>query len=147
MNDLFNVIDSLINPFWFQQGFVPVEKTTISVPANIYQEADGSGTVEIAIPGKTKDDISLEKKTIDGVNYLVFDLVEKNEETKEEEKTEGDEPKRTELLKKIKVTKHCEIRIPPTQDIDNLKAKVENGLLTITVPAVEKAKPIKFEIE
>jgi HSP20 family molecular chaperone IbpA len=78
---------------------------------------------------------------------LVFDLVEKNEETKEEEKTEGDEPKRTELLKKIKVTKHCEIRIPPTQDIDNLKAKVENGLLTITVPAVEKAKPIKFEIE
>ena len=117
-------------------------KTTISIPVNIYQEEDGSGTVEIAIPGKTKDDVSLEKKVVDGVNYLVFDLVEKNEETKEEK-----EPKRKELLKKIKVTRHCEIKVPPTQDIDNLKAKVENGLLTITLPAVEAVKPVKFEIE
>lgn len=147
MNDLFNVIDSLINPFWFQQGFVPVEKATISVPANIYQEADGSGTIEIAIPGKTKDDVSLEKKTIDGVNYLIFNLIEKDEETKEEEKTEGEEPKRTVLLKKIKVTKNCKISVPPTQDIDNLKAKVENGLLTINIPAIEAPKPVKFEIE
>lgn len=147
MNDLFNVIDSLINPFWFQQGFVPVEKATISVPANIYQEADGSGTIEIAIPGKTKDDVSLEKKTIDGVNYLIFNLIEKDEETKEEEKSEGEEPKRTVLLKKIKVTKNCKISVPPTQDIDNLKAKVENGLLTINIPAIEAPKPVKFEIE
>ena len=147
MNDLFNLIDSLINPFWFQQGFVPVEKATISVPANIYQEADGSGTIEIAIPGKTKDDVSLEKKTIDGVNYLIFNLIEKDEETKEEEKTEGEEPKRTVLLKKIKVTKNCKISVPPTQDIDNLKAKVENGLLTINIPAIEAPKPVKFEIE
>ena len=142
MNEFFNVIDSLLNPYWFQQGFTPIEKTTISIPVNIYQEEDGSGTVEIAIPGKTKDDVSLEKKVVDGVNYLVFDLVEKNEETKEEK-----EPKRKELLKKIKVTRHCEIKVPPTQDIDNLKAKVENGLLTITLPAVEAVKPVKFEIE
>ena len=148
MNEFFNVIDSLLNPYWFQQGFTPIEKTTISVPVNIYQEEDGSGTVEIAIPGKTKDDVSLEKKVVDGVNYLVFDLVEKNEETTEETKEEdAKEPKRKELLKKIKVTKHCEIKVPPTQDIDNLKAKVENGLLTITLPAVEAAKPVKFEIE
>lgn len=148
MNDFFNVIDTLLNPYWFQQGFTPIEKTTISVPVNIYQEEDGSGTVEIAIPGKTKDDISLEKKVVDGVNYLVFDLVEKNEETTDEAKEDdAKEPKRKELLKKIKVTRHCEIKVPPTQDIDNLKAKVENGLLTITIPAVEAAKPVKFEIE
>lgn len=150
MNEFFNVIDSLLNPYWFQQGFTPIEKTPISIPVNIYQEEDGSGTVEIAIPGKTKDDVSLEKKVVDGVNYLVFDLVEKDEETTEEtteETKEEKEPKRKELLKKIKVTRHCEIKVPPTQDIDNLKAKVENGLLTITLPAVEAVKPVKFEIE
>ena len=128
MNEFFNVIDSLLNPYWFQQGFTPIEKTTISIPVNIYQEEDGSGTVEIAIPGKTKDDVSLEKKVVDGVNYLVFDLVEKNEETKEEK-----EPKRKELLKKMKVTRHCEIKVPPTQDIDNLKAKVENDTLLLNI--------------
>jgi HSP20 family molecular chaperone IbpA len=150
MNEFFNVIDSLLNPYWFQQGFTPIEKTPISIPVNIYQEEDGSGTVEIAIPGKTKDDVSLEKKVVDGVNYLVFNLVEKDEETTEEtteETKEEKEPKRKELLKKIKVTRHCEIKVPPTQDIDNLKAKVENGLLTITLPAVEAVKPVKFEIE
>lgn len=144
MNDLFNVIDSLLNPYWFQQGFTPIEKTPISVPVNIYQETDGSGTVEIAIPGKTKDDVSLDKKVVNGVNYLVFDLVEQDEESKE---TDEKNPTRKELLKKIKVTKHCEIKVPPTQDIDNLKAKVANGLLTITIPVAEAAKPVKFTVE
>ena len=146
MNELFNVIDTLFNPYWVQQGFTPkaIEKATISVPVNIFQEEDGTGIVEIALPGKTKEDVKLTKKVVDGVNYLVFDLVEK----KEDESEKKDEPPTRKVLeKRIKVTKHCELRVPPTQDLDKLEAKMENGLLTITIPATEEAKPIEFEIK
>ena len=146
MNEfMFNVIDSLFTPYWVQQGIKPVktlEKAVISVPVNIFQEEDGSSTVEIALPGKTKEDVKLAKKVVDGVNYLVFDLVEKDEEEKSE-----DDSKRQVLEKRIKVTKHCEFRVPPTQDIDKLEAKMENGLLTITIPVTEAAKPIEFEVK
>ena len=148
MNDVFNIIDSLFYSYWTQQGFKPlkaVEKAAISVPVNIFQEEDGTGTVEIALPGKTKDDVKLTKKVVDGVNYLVFDLVEKQEEKTEDEKKE--ESKRQTLEKRIKVTKHLEIRVPPTQDIDKLEAKMENGLLTITIPVTEAAKPVEFEVK
>ena len=52
-------------------------------------------------------------------------------------------------ITKIKITKHCAWKIPNTVDLDKLDAVIENGLLTITIPAIQKSeeeKPFEFTI-
>ena len=57
--------------------------------------------------------------------------------------------KRLVEIKKIKITKHGAWKIPNTVDLDKLDAVIENGLLTITIPAIQKSeeeKPVEFAI-
>lgn len=146
MDNLFNIVESLFNDYTLSQGFAPVERKftpMVSIPLNMIKEEDESLTVEIAIPGKTKEDVKLTKEVIDGVNYVVFDLkeVEKSEDEKKAEEA------RKYIDRKIKVTKHCAIKVPGNLDVTKLTAKVENGLLTIKIPVAEEAKPTEFTIE
>lgn len=145
MENMFNVIDTLFNPFIANYSAAAKNAAVQStLPMNIYKEEDGTNVIELAIPGKTKEDIKLSKKTENGVDYLVFDLDEKEQTENEEEKKED---KREWFLKKIKVTKHCSLSVPNTLDINSLKATVENGLLTVRIPVAEEAKPVVFAIE
>jgi DNA-binding MarR family transcriptional regulator len=59
----------------------------------------------------------------------------------------GTADKRKVFEKLIKTTRHCSLRVPSNLDIDNLKPHVENGLLRITIPVAETAKPKIFTIE
>lgn len=144
MENMYNIIDALIYPFIQRQGFVQdVNRRKISLPINLYEEEDGTNIVELAIPGKTKEDVTVSAEVKDGVNYLVIDVKEK--ELTEEEKAAADKRKVFEKL--IKTTKHCSLRVPSNLDIDNLKPHVENGLLRITIPVAEAAKPKVFTID
>lgn len=151
MNELFNVFDSLFTPFLTMQGYNPVEETMkkITLPVDMIVEEDGTNIIKLAIPGKSEKDVKLTKQTKDGVNYLIFDLVEE-EKTEDEKKAEEEKAaKRQVEVTKIKITKHCAWKIPNTVDLDKLDAVIENGLLTITIPAIEKKeedKPFEFQI-
>ena len=73
MDNLFNIVDSMFNEYWSTQGLTPVSTKTFratTIPVNMIKEEDESLTVEIAIPGKTKDDVTLKKEVIDGVDYV-----------------------------------------------------------------------------
>lgn len=130
--------NSLFNPFFsdFDEIF-----ENVTYPMNIIGEKDGSCTVEVAVIGKTKDDIKLTGKNEEGKNYLVIDTVE-------QENTET-EKNRVYSIRKIKKPGkiHLEILVPDELDMDNVSAKVENGLLTINVKPVEKIEKEPEEIE
>ena len=146
MENMYNIIDALFYPFIQRQGFVQdaeVATRKVSLPINLYEEEDGTNIVELAIPGKTKEDVTVSAEVKDGVNYLVIDVKEK-ELTEEEKAAAG---KRKVFEKLIKTTQHCSLRVPSNLDIDNLKPHVENGLLRITIPVAEAAKPKVFTID
>lgn len=116
----------------------------INVPMNIIREEDGSYTVEVAVVGKTKENISVKGVVEDGKTYLLIDTVEK--EKTEDEKTA--EEKRTYTVRKIKGTGKLSIKIsvPSAFDLSKAEKTIENGLLTVKIPLAEAAKPKEFDI-
>lgn len=116
----------------------------VDAPVNIIKEEDGSWTFEVAIPGKTRENVKLSSVTDKGTTYLVFDV--NAPEASDEEKAAQE--KRKYLEQKIKgMTKlYFKYPVPADLDINKLTAKVRDGLLTVTVPVKEEVKPVEFEI-
>lgn len=112
----------------------------LSMPVNYVKEEDGSLTVEMAVVGKTKDDIEVtaEVTPTKSVLYIKSKDVAKDSE------------KRDVVVRKIKFSGsfNVEIPIPTNYDIENAAVEVENGLLTVTIPVkqVQKNK-ITFDIK
>lgn len=117
----------------------------VALPMNIIREEDGSSTVEVAVVGKTREDISVKGITENGKVYLVIESIEK-EKTEDEKNVDE---KRSYSVHKIKGTDKLSIKlfVPSTLDIKGATVKVENGLLTVKIPVAEEAKPITFEIK
>lgn len=116
----------------------------VNVPMNIIHEEDGSSTIEVAVVGKTREDIKLKGTIEDGKSYLTIESVEK-EATEEEKEAEA---KRIYTVRKIKGTSKLSIKIfvPANLTLKELTAKVENGLLTIKIPVCAEARPVEFDI-
>lgn len=143
-----SLFDDIFNP-WID-NFEKLSKSVgdtmekVTIPMNIIHEEDGSSTIEVAVVGKTREDIKLKGSVEDGKTYLSIDSVEV--EKSEEEKDA--ESKRVYTLRKIKGTGKlsAKIFVPANLDLKGLTAKVENGLLTINIPVAEESKPVEFEI-
>lgn len=119
------------------------EACAVTSPMNVFKEEDGSYGVEVAVVGKTKEDIKLSARTENGKTFLFVESVEK--EQSEDEKAA--EQKRVYSVKKIKSGKiNLQIGLPTTLDFTKLSAKVENGLLKISIPVSEAMKPLTFDI-
>lgn len=146
MNDLFN---DFFDNFWAAPSIFPALETrakvadSLSWPGNIIVEKDGSKTIEIAVVGKTKEDIevSSHKDKNDGFNRLTIKIADTTKEDKEDD--------RKYEIHKIKNGKTTiEIAVENKYDLTKLTAKVENGLLTISIPVKEKAeeKALVYEV-
>lgn len=116
----------------------------VNVPMNIIHEEDGSSTIEVAVVGKTREDIKLKGTIEDGKTYLTIETVEK--EVIDEQKEA--EAKRIYTVRKIKGTGKLSIKIfvPANLSMKELTAKVENGLLTINLPVCPEARPVEFTV-
>ena len=128
-----NAFDSAVN-----------DTAKVNVPMNIIHEEDGSSTIEVAVVGKTREDIKLKGTIEDGKSYLTIESVEK-EATEEEKEAEA---KRIYTVRKIKGTSKLSIKIfvPANLTLKELTAKVENGLLTVKIPVCAEARPVEFDI-
>lgn len=120
------------------------EAAKVNVPMNIIHEEDGSSTIEVAVVGKTREDIKLKGTIEDGKTYLTIETVEK-EVTDEQKEAEA---KRIYTVRKIKGTGKLFIKfsVPANLSLKELTAKVENGLLTINIPVCPEARPVEFTI-
>ena len=101
--------------------------TTYSTPRMNIMETKDNYKLELCIPGLTKDDVKL---SIDTEGNLV---VEMTKETKNEKKNEEMRYLRHEFS-----VEHFRQTVMLPEDIhkENISAKVENGILDITIPKV-----------
>lgn len=131
----------------FGEPFVNIPKITdkIDFPVDIFREKDGTFVIEAAVVGVKADQVKVTVKTENGRNTLTI-KVNPTEMTEDEKK--AFESRQYEL-RKIKKGAKLEINrlLPSNLDIRKTTKKVEDGLLTITIPVKEEEKPIEIEVE
>lgn len=119
-------------------------KANSTAPAINVIESDKDYRVEVAAPGMTKEDFSIK---IDDNNNLVVTMEKKAEVNEEnpEGKKEGRYLRREFSYSKFQQT----MVLPENVDKDKIEAKVENGVLDITIPkrSEEDAKQAEKTIE
>jgi len=133
LNDLFDVespIDSMLNPFLGDTAFASNRRH----PAVDISEGDIESTVVMELPGVTKDEISITldngKLTITGERKQV--AIPENAKWLRNETSLG-EFSRT-------------IALPHQVDISNVSAEMSNGILRVTLPKAEEARPREVKI-
>lgn len=108
-------------------------------PYNVVEEEDGSITYEVAVVGKTKDDITVTSKETDALPVLLIEV--KDDEHNTKRKMIEERIKRGHL--------RLEIGVETKYDLSAIKPKVQNGLLTVNVPLAKIPEPkvTKYTIE
>ncbi|MBE6223791.1 MAG: Hsp20/alpha crystallin family protein [Bacteroidales bacterium] len=133
------------NQSWFPSIFNDfigsdwVERLHSSSPINII-ETDTDFKVEIAAPGLTKDDFNIK---ITNDNLLTVSV--KQEQHKEEKDKKG-----RYLRKEFSYTQFQQnLILPENVDKDKICAKVNNGVLDISIPkkTPDKVEPVEKQIE
>ena len=102
-----------------------MEKANATAPAINIRETETDYEVEIAAPGMTKEDFNIK---IDNNNQLVVSMEKKEEH--EDGKKEGRYLRREFSYSKFQQA----LILPDDVEKDKIEAKVEHGVLTITLP-------------
>ena len=106
-----------------------VDKTSSTAPAVNVIETDKEYKVEIAAPGLTRDDFKIDINEDNELTVSMETKVEKNEESEKEGK------KHTYLRREFSYSSFRQRMIlPDNVNVDNIDAKMENGVLTIDIP-------------
>ena len=106
-------------------GMCSSEDTTTTAPKMNVSESDKDYRLELSIPGMKKEDLNL---SVDPDNNLVIEM-----QTKEEKKEDNE--KRHFLRREFSTTQFKQmLTLPENVKKDAIGAKVENGILTVTLP-------------
>ncbi len=108
-----------------------IQKTSFSNPAINIIESDKEYKIEVAAPGMTKDDFVVK---IENDNELTVSF-EKKEENENEKN--GKYLRREFSFSQFKQT----MFLPDNIDSDKIEAKVNNGVLKVTIPKKERKEP------
>ncbi len=129
-------LPDVFNDFFNNDWMVPAKATA---PAINVIENDKNYKIELAAPGMVKDDFKI---SVDEDNNLVISM-EKKHEAKDENKKEEKKNVRY-WRREFSYSKFQQaISLPDNIRKENISAKMENGLLTVTLPKVteeDKAK-------
>lgn len=123
-----NWLPSIFNDFFDNDW---MERTNATAPAINVLENEKSYELELAAPGMTKDDF---KVTLDEDGDLVINM-EKKEESKEEKKRSHY------LRREFSYTKFQQtMLLPEDADKENIGASVENGVLKVNIPKIQRVE-------
>ena len=113
----------------FDTDFVP--KSNYTAPAINVKESDKAYTVELAAPGMKKEDFNVH---INDEGNLIIKMESKQEHKEEDKNTRY-------LRREFSYSKYEQTLIFP-DDVkkDDIKAHVENGVLTVELPRVVEEK-------
>lgn len=128
MHRTFNsIFDELFNE-------LPKMESKLHAPAVNVHETDNAYEMELNVPGRKKEDFKINLEN--GLLTVSF-------EKKEENNTNAAKTLRREFsYQSFKRS----FNIDDTVDADNIQAKYDNGILILTLPKKEQAKPAKKEI-
>jgi len=110
------------------------DSDTVWYPTADLTETDDAYEVHAELPGMKKDDIKISFHN----NILSI-----NGEKKQEKKTDKKNYHRVERV--YGKFERC-FRLPDDVKSDEIKAKYKNGVLVVTIPKSEKAKPIEIDV-
>jgi HSP20 family protein len=117
-----------------RDGFLPAAESKISHPVNIFETPDGLN-FEIACTGLTKSDVKIDiEADILRVSYT---------KPKEEDQPDVVYAKRGLTKKSFSLG----YRVASRFNLSKAEAIMENGLLTISIPFAEEAKPKTLKIK
>lgn len=106
-------------------------RTNATAPAVNVLDKEKKYELQLAAPGLTKEDF---KVSLDQDGNLSIDMEKKS--GNEEEKNEGHY-----LRREFSYSKYQQIMsLPEDSDLEHIEAKVENGVLTVDIPKLEKNK-------
>lgn len=126
-----NAFDDMFNGKW-----MPAVNTT--APAINVKQTDKEYEVEIAAPGTTKEDFNV---SLDKDGNLVIKLEHKNEKKDENKKEHY-------LRREFSYSNYQQaLTLPDDVDHEHIGAKVENGVLHVTLPRTGKKEPDTKKIE
>lgn len=120
-------------PFVFNRPYVVSDESKMR-PTTDISETDNSYEVRAELPGVSKDDIQISVKD----NLLSI----KGEKRQENE----DESKKYKRIERRYGTFERNFTLPPKVDVDNINAKFNNGVLTLSIPKPEEVKPKEIPI-
>lgn len=112
--------------------------TVTSHPTDVYYDKEKEALIiEIACVGADKEEIKIEKSCN---NVLNIEYGKKTEDPK-------DASKEYYTRKISKKAFKLSYKVNSDYNIDELDAKLKNGLLTISIPKKEESKPVQFKIK
>ncbi|NIA14379.1 MAG: Hsp20 family protein [Nitrospiraceae bacterium] len=119
----------------WDRGLTPERWERAWIPAMDLVETADAYTIETELPGLAEEDVHLEFKE----NTLSISGERKTEHTSEGEGFQHIERRRGRFERSF--------RFPEGLDADAIKARFENGVLTVTVPKPEKVKPREIAVQ
>ncbi|UBM57601.1 Hsp20/alpha crystallin family protein [Marinilongibacter aquaticus] len=124
-----NAFPSFFDGFLNELDQAAAQHFTQQLPAvNVSQDEDGF-KLELAAPGLKKEDFNIK---VDG-QTLSVSAEKKTEETEQKEKYTRKEFSYTNFSRSF--------RLPKSVDLDKIEASHENGILFLSLPKKEEAKP------
>ncbi|MCR5423909.1 MAG: Hsp20/alpha crystallin family protein [Bacteroidales bacterium] len=128
------LLDELMD--WNRWNNVMTCESPREMPKMNITESDADYRIEMCIPGMKKEDLSL---VVDAENHLVVEMQQSNEEKKEEGRKVIRRDFTTTRFKQM-------LSLPENVKNEQIVAKVENGILYITLPKVtEKERKEKLQ--
>lgn len=123
----------------FDNMFTSTRDSWGTWPIDVYT-TEKELNIELAVPGKTKENIELSHKRDNGCNQLKIVITSDEKEPEEE---------RNYIVRKVKRNNNqtLTISIPEKYDMGSLSAKCDNGLLVIKLRQLPELDEIKYTIE
>lgn len=135
LKTLDSFLDNLLNDLPVANNY------SVNLPAVNIFETNDNYELEFNVPGRKKEDFKI---TVDK-NILTVSF-EKNEENNEE-KNEGDKENKKFIKKEFVISSFKRsFTLDEKINSENIAAKYENGILTLTLPKIEEVKVMPKEI-
>jgi len=126
-----NWLPDMFNDF-FDDDFMMHQRHTTAPAINVI-ENEKNYDVEVAAPGMTKEDFNV---SLDNNGDLVINLEKKVNNEEKDGKHKGHYLRREFSYTKFQQT----LLLPEDVDKENISAKVEHGVLNITIPKIAKVE-------
>lgn len=123
-----NWLPEIFNDF-FENGWM--EKTNATAPAINVLEDESGYSLELAAPGMRKEDFNIH---IDENGNLIIDMEKKTDEKSEAKKGHY-------LRREFSYSRfHQTMILPEDTEKEKVSARVENGVLEVNIPKIQKTK-------
>jgi HSP20 family protein len=124
-----NIFDDFLSNDWSEWGLKNYSRTNTTIPSVNIKENNDNFIIEVAAPGLEKSDFSIE------VNQGTLKI-------SSEKRGESDVKEESYSRREFSYQSFCRsFSLPLTVESDKIEAKYDKGILIVTIPKREEAKP------